>query len=201
MSSLEVKRQLIHASGVLIALFIGWLHDFSGGWVAPSLVLAFAILGGYGVSYIYRRGVNLPILTNVISGSERESDKEFPGRGAIRFFTGALITLIIFRMHPEIVVAGILVLALGDSTSTLVGVSYGRHKIFYNQDKSIEGSLAGIVAGAIGIWILTPFTLFFSIVASFVGMVTESLPIDVDDNLTVPVLTGLTLYILKILVR
>jgi dolichol kinase len=196
--SLEVRRQLIHGSGIFIALLIKEAYSFFGGWLYPTAILAVAISIGYAISYLHTKGANLPILTKIINESERERDQDFPGRGALRFFIGALFTLLIFRSTPEIVAAGIIVLALGDSASTLGGVAYGRHKIPYNREKSIEGSVSGFGVAFIGLLILTPFSIVISAGASLIGMVVESLPLGVDDNLTVPITASVSIWILTV---
>ncbi|MFV2040618.1 MAG: diacylglycerol/polyprenol kinase family protein [Candidatus Hydrothermarchaeales archaeon] len=196
MNRLERKRQLIHASGVFIALLLLEIYQISGGWLVPAALLAIGIAGGYAVSNLYLRGVNMPFLTGLIAGSERARDQEFPGRGALRFFTGALLTLLVFRNTPSIFTAGIVVLALGDSASTLGGVAYGRHKLPYNRDKSIEGSVSGFAAAFAGLILLTPLPAVAALAAAAVGMATESLPIGFDDNLTVPLAAAFTAWIL-----
>jgi dolichol kinase len=194
---LELKRQLIHASGVFIAILVREAYHF-GGWIVPASIIGAAILLGYGVSYLYRGGLNMPILTKLIKGSERERDQEFPGRGALRFFIGAFLTLLVFRNTPDIVAAGIIVLALGDSASTLGGVAYGRHKIPFNREKSIEGSISGSLAAFIGLVVLTPFSIVVTACASLIGMAVESLPLRVDDNLTVPIAASFSIWVLTV---
>ncbi len=194
---LELKRQLIHASGVFIAILVREVYQF-GGWIVPASIIGAAILLGYTVSYLYRGGVNMPILTKLIKGSERERDQEFPGRGALRFFIGAIFTLLVFRNSPDIVAAGIIVLALGDSASTLGGVTLGRHKIPYNKEKSIEGTISGVGAAFIGLMFLTPFSILVSACAAIIGMIVESLPLGVDDNLTVPIAASFSIWILTV---
>jgi dolichol kinase len=196
MEILEVRRQLIHASGIFIAILIREAYVFFGGWQIPAAFVAAAITLGYGISLLHRRGANILVLTKIINEAERERDKDFPGRGALRFFTGAFFTLLIFRNSPDIVAASIVVLSLGDSASTLGGVAFGKHKIFYNKEKSIEGSVIGFVAAFLGLLLLTPFSLAISSAASLVGGVVESLPLGVDDNLTVPISVGLAMWIL-----
>jgi dolichol kinase len=198
MNQLELRRQLIHATGVFVAILIREAYKIFEGWRAPALLMLVSISVGYGISYLHRGGVKLPILTRIIQESERDKDKESPGRGALRFFIGSFLTLIIFRHSPEIVVAGIIVLALGDSASTLGGVAFGRHKLFYNPEKSIEGTFAGLIAAFLGLMILTPFSLAVAASASLVGVIVESLPLGVDDNLTVPVAAGFSVWILTV---
>jgi dolichol kinase len=180
MNQLELRRQLIHATGIFVAILIREVYKIFQGWLVPASLLLVIIFVGYGISYLHRGGVKLPILTRIIRDSERDKDKAFPGRGALRFFMGSFFTLLIFRNSPAIVVAGIIVLALGDSASTLGGVAFGRHKLFYNHEKSI-----------------TQFSLELAVIASLVGVIVESLPLGVDDNLTVPVAAGFSIWILS----
>ncbi|MFQ5801103.1 MAG: diacylglycerol/polyprenol kinase family protein [Candidatus Hydrothermarchaeales archaeon] len=196
MEQLELRRQLIHASGIFVALLIRQVYVLFGGWRVPALILFLAICAGYGVSYLHRSGANLLILTKIINDAERERDKGFPGRGALRFLTGALLALLVFRHSPDIVAAGIIVLALGDSASTLGGIAFGRHKILYNKEKSLEGSLTGLLAAIFGLMLLTPFSLAAVATASLAGVIVESLPLGVDDNLTVPLAAGIAIRML-----
>jgi dolichol kinase len=162
--------------------------------VEPALILTIGISIGYGISFLHRRDYKIPIIAKLILKSEREKDKEFPGKGALRFFVGTLLVLLIFRNSPDIVVGAVTVLALGDSASTLVGVSVGKHRLSYNKEKSLEGSLGGFSAAFIGLSLLTSFGFQINLVAALVGSLVESLPLGIDDNLTVPISTGLVIW-------
>jgi len=192
---LELRRQLIHASGVLLAPAVEWMYAFFNSWKPPAAALAIALLTGYLISNLHRRGVPLPLLGKLIEGAERERDQEFPGRGALRFLTGALITLLVFRAYPEIVSSGIIVLSLGDSASTLGGVMLGRHKLPYNPGKTVEGSLLGFISAFIGLLLLTHLSIAMAAGSSLAGLLVESLPLGVDDNLTIPLSAGLVIWL------
>ncbi|ODQ63102.1 hypothetical protein NADFUDRAFT_11749, partial [Nadsonia fulvescens var. elongata DSM 6958] len=71
--------------------------------------------------------------------------------------------------------AGVICLGLGDSTASLIGRRFGRHK-WPNSSKSIEGTLAMVIAMMLGIY-LAKSTLNFSL--------TVNLHDDVDDILVV----------------
>jgi dolichol kinase len=102
--------------------------------------------------------------------------------GAVTFALGSLITFWIFG--AVIFRIAILVLAVGDSFSSLVGMHYGSHKLFYNKDKSWEGLLAGTVTSfAACLFLVQPH---IALIAAVCGMLIESAPIDFDDNLTIP---------------
>lgn len=196
MTGLETRRQLFHASGVFIALILREAYVISQGWLLPAGLLLISMAIGYIFSYLYRAGKHIPVFTKVIQGSERERDKDFPVRGALRFFTGALITMLLFRNSSDIVVSSIIVLSLADSATTLGGIYLGRHAIWYNKQKTIEGSISGFIISLSGLLLLTEMPIFLLIAATSVGVLVESLPIKIDDNITIPVAAGLTLWAL-----
>jgi phytol kinase len=82
----------------------------------------------------------------------------------------------------ETVVIAIIVLSLLDSLSTIIGMRWGKIRIY--NGKSVEGSLAGAIASLAAIHFLLPLEMAV-IVACAAGIVELVSP--VDDNLTIPV--------------
>ncbi len=177
------------------------------GNMAPAFLLAIMLAIGYFVASLYSKGVKLPLFSQLIDMAERERSKVTPGRGTFRFYTGALlayILMLVFNKPYFMFASAVLVLAMGDSASTLVGVRFGRNKIPYNKHKSIEGAVAGFSFAFIGIFLaqvlifaVSPlYAVIISVSASFIGMLVESLPLPVDDNLSIPVATIVFLSII-----
>ena len=81
-----------------------------------------------------------------------------------------------------------LLTVFGDLASALVGIKWGKHKLFRN--KTVEGFLAGLLMNLlVGVLFLGNFPLIFipmALVASVVELMTNKL----DDNLTVPMFAG-----------
>lgn len=154
-------------------------------------IVTFALLLGAGliISYCYKRGIRFPIISKIVDSTEREGViDELPGKGALSFFFGSLLVLLLFGSRIEVACAAIIILALGDSFSTLTGIRFGRHKIPYNQDKSIEGTIGGFVPAFVGAMIfVSPET---ALLGAFTGMAVESLPLKTEDNITIPVVSG-----------
>lgn len=197
---LETKRQLIHFTGVITPVYLLAVKN-AFGELAPLLLLL-AMLGiGYGISILYRKGVRVPGFSSLIDSAER--DKHKPGKGTFRFFTGVFIAYCItlaFGMPYYLFAASVLVLAAGDSMSTLVGIRLGRTRIPYNRAKSVEGALAGFLSAVIVVSLAMFFSglsagevLLIAVLSSITGMLVESLPLPVDDNLTIPVVVVLVL--------
>ncbi|PKL62392.1 MAG: hypothetical protein CVV31_06050 [Methanomicrobiales archaeon HGW-Methanomicrobiales-2] len=84
-----------------------------------------------------------------------------------------------------------MVLSLLDSVTTLVGIRFGRNRI-YNH-KSFEGTFAGVVVTAAALCLLVPPATALVTVA--VTALAE-LVSPVDDNLVIPVVACLVLTVL-----
>lgn len=188
---LETRRQLIHASGAAVALYVRWSYN-ALGFLAPFATLVLAIIFLYLAAEGYKRKVRLPVVSNIIDAAERaEAIEKSPASGALFFLIGSLFSLLIFSSNINVVCASILILALGDSASTLVGRNFGRTKIFYNPAKSWEGSIGGFVFAFLGA--ATQVSQPIALVGALAGMLAETLPIKVNDNITVPVFAGLAM--------
>ena len=107
----------------------------------------------------------------------------------------------LFSTWPEIIAAGILPMAYGDSAAAIIGSRYGRHRLIGR--KTLEGSLAMLVGSFVS---LTLCLGFFSSLYGFpllgemraiaavsvVAVIAEALSPKDYDNLAVPLLGALT---------
>jgi len=118
-------------------------------------------------------------------------------------FTGATyillsVCLTVSLYDKPIAIAAMAFIIVGDTLAALIGRRFGRHRF---GNKSVEGSLA-CLAGTVIVAVIVPdlpmgIRLFGAVVATIV----EALPLDIDDNITVPILSGLSMTLLdKILI-
>ena len=117
------------------------------------------------------------------------------------------VLALFFSAKPYVIAAGILPMAYGDASAALVGEKYGRRRYHVFADKSFEGSLTmfavsflGLAASLVFFSALYPIPLHSSISAALavatVATVAENFsPLGLD-NLTVPLLSALTFYVL-----
>ena len=179
----ESLRQVVHlVFGLGIA---GFVHLFDRNLVLSALVLT--LFAGFILSDAVSRGYTIPVVSRVIAGLERRDAA--PGKGALFFALGALFCLVFFG--KEIAFMGLVVLSLLDSVTTLVGVRFGRTRI-YNH-KSLEGTLAGIAVTAIVLCLLIPPAIALTTAAA---TALAELVSPVDDNLVIPVVACLVLVLL-----
>lgn len=179
----ESLRQVVHlVFGLGIA---GFVHFFDRDITLTVLILTLFV--GFIFSDAVARGYTIPVVSWVIAGLERRD--AVPGKGALFFALGALFCLFFFGR--EIAFAGLVVLSLLDSVTTLVGVRFGRTRI-YNH-KSLEGTLAGVAVTTAALCLLVPPAAALA-TAAVTGLAELVSP--VDDNLVVPVVACLALTVL-----
>ncbi len=118
--------------------------------------------------------------------------------GTTYLLVGVFIILAVFPR--SIVNLSLLFLAIADPLASLVGILYGRDKIW--GQKTLQGTFAAFVAcaviGAIYFYLheaMTERLVIVSILAGVIGALSELVPIlDIDDNLTFPVVSSSLLF-------
>jgi uncharacterized protein (TIGR00297 family) len=185
------RRQLVFMSLVLFALALRVLAWWQ---VALGALAAFLF--------------NLFVLPRIGGASlHRPDDGAAGGRLGIVFYPLSVLLLILaFPRRPDVVAAAWAILALGDGAATLVGIRSRGRRLPWNPDKTVAGSVAFAVAGAIGgtvfAWLMRPavappppplFTLGAPVVAAVAAAGVESLRAGLDDNISVPIAAGIVL--------
>lgn len=183
----EFSRQLIHLLTALLFALLAW---FAGLKFALALAVL-ALMAGIIVSVFAWKFLEKHPLKDLVRKVERRHERHLPGKAALMLLLAIVIVLILFyRMPLEVSTGALLVLAFGDSFSTIIGKHFGKIKIAGK--KTLEGTIAGIIASFIPLlFIVAPLQAF---AAALAGMLAELLPI--DDNFTVPVAAGIVLMLL-----
>lgn len=186
----KIQREIFRKSIHIVGFVVPFMAIAFGITVAALFVITLSAL--YCISeYLRLKGRNFPILTALTSLAMRTSHS---GEARDRFvkaplyFAGGILASLIVFADPFNYVA-IAVVTLGDGTAAIVGRLYGRTKIPYSQ-KTVEGTLAGLVFAFAGsLLFVSPM---IALAAASVGMLVELLSWRISDNLTVPLLAGLT---------
>ncbi len=89
-------------------------------------------------------------LHKTLSVAQRKTEKKSPFVGAMIFLVGVTILTIFFQERQ--ILGGLIVLAVGDSFSTIIGKKFGKTKI--TDRHTFEGTIAGIGASFIGLLFL-----------------------------------------------
>jgi uncharacterized protein (TIGR00297 family) len=101
-------------------------------------------------------------------------------------------------------------MALGDGAAGLAGVALRGPALPWNREKTWSGFLGFIVAASAGAYVLTRWVapavhpevaLRICAASALVGAIVESLPIQLDDNATVPLVSGAFMFCLYFVER
>lgn len=198
----EVQRQLIHLfTGITLILLIRTAGDM-------ALTLLLFLLAFYVLISAVIIMDKLPLsLSTFLCRWGRPSKQNVPLKGTILLLCGITLSFILFP--EEIVYASIAIVAFGDSVATAVGVLIGTHKLPYSKQKTVEGTVSGIIAAFLASsFFVSPVQ---ALVGSVGGMLLESV-IDLqtirefnsqmiykfflNDNFLIPLFSGILMVII-----
>lgn len=126
--------------------------------------------------------------------------------GTPHYLAATIVALAIFP--KPVAVLSVLYLACGDPIASLFGILYGDRSIRFRNGKSLIGTLAGVITCTIVGFIFLrslgmpfPTVLGLGLIGGIAGGTAELLPLDSDDNFTIPVISGFVLWLAFILFR
>jgi len=189
-SKRDIIRETIHISGFLVPFFSAYMA--LGHFLVAFLI--FIVTSLYLMSELARMlGYNVPVASTITWNAAITPEIYEFVTSPIFFAVGIMLALIIFPI--PVGYASIAIFTLGDSIATLFGKKLGRHVFPYNKGKKIEGTLFGFLFAWLGatLFIVNPLK---ALVGATSGMFVETLPTPVSDNLTIPLISGLTLLII-----
>lgn len=196
-NNIQVMRRLFHMfNGCAIATL--YLISFSHTQMIHLLgllVSALYIFEQIRINYPEKAAKFLPMTRFIIRAEEQLKESAM-----VPFGIAVLLTIITFPKPMAIV--GIYTLAIADPMSAIIGIRFGKHKIVAN--RSIEGSLAffvvtfvasfAVMSGYLGGVGFLSFIISFSL--AFFCALFEMIPLKIDDNITIPLFTASTLWII-----
>ena len=192
----EETRQFVHIAmgGFAFALpFLAWWQSV----VLASLAVAFNIFALQKVLGIrlFRPGERLRRLTS----------------GIVLYPLSVVGLLLLFPNRLDIVAASWGILAAGDGMATLVGRRAPIARIAWNPRKSAGGCLAFVIFGTLSAAVLAwwcrenvvpPAYWWYPVVGGFAAAAAaaavETLPVDLDDNLSVPATAASVLWVVSL---
>ena len=174
----------------MLALAIPIGYFFVSQRAALSILIPVTLIS---VAFDFIRILNLPghrILDYLFGPMLRDHEEiDLTGGSYILFAS----TLCIFLFAKPAALAAIGFIILGDIFSALVGRKYG--KISFG-DKTLEGSLGFFVACLLVTVAVPDLTLWVGVIGGLVAALVEALDLPVDDNLAVPIVSGLIMELL-----
>lgn len=179
----ETRRQLTHISLIAFAFLLRYL-DRTGAAVCALLALGF----------------NLTLLPRLVPAIFRPGEGKLSG---ITIYPFSVLLLVLF-LPLQIAAAAWAVMAMGDGAATIIGKAVNGPRLPWNREKTLAGSLAFFLAAAAGAFLLYGWVsysfggrdiIYLALMGAFVGALVESLPLTIDDNLSVPLLSGAAMWL------
>jgi len=184
----ELIRKFLHLLELPVLIVYTAVRYRFGEQVA-SLVITGLLIILLEIEYIRleHKLIRVPKFIDVLREHEKDNIT-----GSIFFICATIISFSSFP-YPIAMIA-LLMAVFGDLFSALIGVKYGKNKIYKN--KSIQGFFGGLIANiAVGVAFL-PNQLTIVLPMAFIASLVELFTGKLDDNLTVPLAAGFTGQIL-----
>ena len=184
----EISRKIIHLLNMIIPLVhVYFIKDRMEMLIFLSFMLIFCFfIEVFRNQYFFLNKFFKKYLHFMMRGSEKEGEIT----GATWVFAGSLITIILIP-KPFCIVA-LFFLAVGDTFAALVGMNYPFFKI---GRKTLSGSIACFAACCtIGLMFSLSLNTSTIIFGAFVATLTELSSIKINDNLSIPIFSGLSMY-------
>lgn len=196
----ELVRKLIH----LFSLSIPIIYYFIPSSISITILICLTIFALIidGGRFISKPFANIFYKVFGFLLRKHELDKEKKNlTGATYVLLSALICALIF---PKVIfVTAFTILIISDTMAALIGRKFGKIKFLR---KSFEGTLSFFISASIVV-IFTPkvggFPMEYVIgfIAAFVGAIVENISYGLaDDNLTIPISIGITMWALYALI-
>lgn len=191
--SVELVRKAIHFSSIAIPMF----YMFTLRSVALAVFIPLTVMFvSIDIARHYHPSVQewfYGTFGRLLRG--RESNKE---RKRLNGATYVLIsaTLCVALFPKFIAVVSLMIMSISDLFSALIGRRFGKHRFL---GKSFEGTSAFFLS-ALLITILTPKIDYVfgeylvGAISALAGAIVEALPWELDDNLTIPLSVGFTMW-------
>ena len=141
---------------------------------------------GFDIYRFIHKQANVLISTKVKALLRKTEFKKFSSMTI--FLVAMFITILLFQKEVAIIASSFLI--FGDSFSKLFGLAFGRHKIL---DKTLEGTLAyagSVLIMGYFIYINLEISLIVLIIGGISAPLVEVFSMNINDNLTVPLITG-----------
>ena len=183
----DVFREAIHASGFFVPVLAGLI-----GITAVALMIC-VVSALYFISELSRMSrKNLPVISAITRNAALQAELYEFAAAPLYFALGILLTLVLFPAPVN--GAAIAIFALGDSTAAFFGGIISKRPLPFNKGKTLEGSLVGFFFAFLAVSFFVSPAL--ALIGAAVAMTIESLPLPVNDNILIPLCTGLALLLM-----
>lgn len=180
----ELLRKSTHISGLIIPIIYHFMDN-------NVMLLIVGVMAGIAIVVELLKWLYPPfseLFFRFFKPVLRSHERKGAITGATYFIVSTLLCVIFFEKHLAIVC--IFFMVLGDTAAALVGKKWGHTKLIGK--KSLEGSTACFtICAMISLFWLNPIV---GLIGALVATLAELLPLRIDDNLTVPLISGTVMH-------
>jgi len=188
----EILRKLIHLSVVVVPLGYLFINK-------ELLLLILSLLLVVAVSIEAARSVSEKFSDLFIKIVGRMLRKHENKRltGATYLIFGSFLTILIF--NKWIAITALFFVIISDALAAVVGTMFGRHTIYGN--RTVEGSAVFVAASLIIILMINKVPFFVGLSGMVIALVLEVFVKRVNDNLMIPLSSGLVMQSLMMITK
>ena len=185
LTGVEIKRKIVHLATLVVPVGYALTSDQT---IILFLVPFFLALLAVDLLRHYHPGV-ASLFRKYFFGRVLREEERPTLMGSTYFIFSTILTILLFP--KAIAIASLLILILSDTAAALTGKGIGRVKIF---GKTLEGSLAFLATSLLIVWIYPRLSRFSGSLAALGATLVEVLPLRVNDNLTIPLMSGAIMF-------
>ncbi len=190
----ELARKAIHLSNAIIPL--SYYYIFQDKIDMIILLVSFLIFCFFIEIFRKNNLILSKIFSNWIDFMMRDNEKRGELTGATWVFVGALFTILL--VPDPYNVLSLLFLSIGDTFAAIIGTRFPYIKL---GKKTLSGSIAGLFSCLfIGLVVDIPISYEIIIFGSFMAMFIEILPLPINDNVSIPIFSGLSMYYFSLII-
>jgi len=192
----ELLRKAIHIGSLVIPMFYRYVLGFSR--LAMFLFLAACLIVSLLIDLFRIQQPTFRKLFHKLFGQILRRHERHDFTGATFLIFSCMLCVVFF--NPMIAFLSMSYLSIGDTFAAMVGMRLGKRK-FINQNKTVEGSLACYASILIFSVIFAPqISPWVYVTGSFTATLAELWKVPVDDNIKIPISSGLAMSVINLFV-
>ena len=190
----EISRKVIHIFNIIIPLF--HIYIFKNK-IDMIIFLSAMVIFCFFIEIFRNQNLLISkIFEKYLFFMMRSFEKQGSLTGSTWVFVGALITIILVPQPFSLI--ALFFLAFGDTLAALVGMKFPFIKI---GNKTLSGAFACfIMCFSVGLILDFGIGLDIILIGAFTATIAELISIKINDNITIPVLSGYAMYLGSIVV-
>ncbi|HUU13809.1 MAG TPA: DUF92 domain-containing protein [Terriglobia bacterium] len=183
------SRKIVHISMLSFAFLLPFLT-----WIQAAGAAVLALL------------FNLFILPHIAVDLKKRAGDDVAANtwtGIILYPISVLTLILFYRNNMHIAAAAWAIMALGDGAASVAGEGLRGPLLPWNREKTWSGFCGFVIAGTVGAYALSRWVspslpvgrvMLICAATALVGAVVESVPIRLDDNVSVPLVSGAFMF-------